>query len=162
MCYYQYRKCWSCWKRSWRGQEWLLVDLQTGPRQLEAPPILPILEMYFCPLFPQWELWDHLNSMWLNSAKVKVKVKSLSRVWLFAIPWTVAYQAPPSMGFSRQECWSGLLFPSPGDLPNSGIEPGSPALQANTLLSEPPGKPQVAQLLTLYKLIRVWSVGMEI
>ena len=67
---------------------------------------------------------------------------SLSRVRLFAIPWTVAYQAPPSMGFSRQECWSGLLFTSPGDLANPGIEPGSPALQADALLSEPPGKPK--------------------
>ena len=56
------------------------------------------------------------------------KVKSLSRVRLFAIPWTVAHQAPPSMRFSRQEYWSGLPFPSPGDLPNPGIEPGSPAL----------------------------------
>ena len=58
----------------------------------------------------------------------KVKVKSLSRVRLFATPWTVAYQAPLSMGFSRQEYWSGLPFPSPGDLPNPGIEPGSPVL----------------------------------
>ena len=56
------------------------------------------------------------------------KVKSLSRVRLFATPWTVAYQAPLSMGFSRQEYWSGLPFPSPGELPNSGIEPQSPAL----------------------------------
>ena len=56
-------------------------------------------------------------------------------------PWTVAYQAPPSMGFSRQEYWSGLAFPSPGDLPDPGIEPGSPALQTDALLSEPPGKP---------------------
>ena len=54
------------------------------------------------------------------------KVKSLSRVRLFVTPWTVAYQAPLSMGFSRQEYWSGLPFPSPGDLPNPGIEPGSP------------------------------------
>ena len=53
----------------------------------------------------------------------------------------MAYQAPLSMGFSRQECWSGLPYPSPGDLPNPGIKPGSPALQADTLLSEPPGKP---------------------
>ena len=59
---------------------------------------------------------------------VKVKVKSLSHVRLFATPWTVAYQAPQSMGFSRQEYWSGLPFPSSGDLPNPGIEPGSPAL----------------------------------
>ena len=52
-------------------------------------------------------------------------------------PWTVAYQAPPSMGFSRQGCWSGLPFPSPGELPDPGIEPGSPALQADALPSEP-------------------------
>ena len=54
-----------------------------------------------------------------------MKVKSLSHVQLFATPWTVAYQAPPSMGFSRQEYWSGLPFPSPGDLPDPEIEPGS-------------------------------------
>ena len=54
-----------------------------------------------------------------------MKVKSLSRVELFETPWTVAYQAPPSMGFSRQGYWSGLSFPSPGDLPDTGIEPGS-------------------------------------
>ena len=71
---------------------------------------------------------------------LKVKVKSLSRVQLFATPWIVAYQAPPSMGFSRQEYWSGLPFPSPGDLPDLGIEPGSPAFQADALTSEPPGK----------------------
>ena len=69
-----------------------------------------------------------------------VKVKSLSRVWLFATPWMVAYQAPWSMGFSRQEYWSGLPFPSPGDLPNPGTELGSPALQIDALPSEPPGK----------------------
>ena len=56
------------------------------------------------------------------------EVKSLSRVQLFATPWTVANQAPPSMEFSRQEYWSELPFPSPGDLPDPGIEPGSPAL----------------------------------
>ena len=67
-------------------------------------------------------------------------MKSLSHVRLFATQWTVAYQAPPSLGFSRQEYWSGLPFPSPGDLPNPGIEPGSPVLQADTLPSEPPGK----------------------
>ena len=55
-----------------------------------------------------------------------------------ATPWTVAYQASQSMGFSRQEYWSGLPFPSPGDLPDPGIEPGSPALQADGLPSEPP------------------------
>ena len=68
------------------------------------------------------------------------EVKSLSRVRLFATLWTVALQAPPSMGFSRQEYWSGLPFPSPGDLPDPGVEPRSPALQAEALTSEPPGK----------------------
>ena len=69
--------------------------------------------------------------------KVKVKVKSLNRVRLFATLWTVAHQAPLSMGFSRQEYWSGLPFPSPGDLPDPGIEPRFPALQADPLPSEP-------------------------
>ena len=69
---------------------------------------------------------------------LKFKVKSLSRVQLFATPWTVAYQAPPSMEFSRQEYWSGVPFPFPGNLPNPGIEPGSPTLQADALPSEPP------------------------
>ena len=76
--------------------------------------------------------------------KVKVKMKSLSRVRPFATLWTVAHQAPQSVGFSRQEYWSGLPFPSPGDLPNPGIEPRSPALQADALTSEPRG--------TIYKI----------
>ena len=56
-------------------------------------------------------------------------------------PWTVARQDPLSIEFSRQECWSGLSFPSPGDLPDPGNETGSPALQADSLPSVPPGKP---------------------
>ena len=70
-----------------------------------------------------------------------MKVKSLSGVQLFVTPWTIAHQAPPSMGFSRQEYWSGLTFPSPGHLPDPGTELGSPVLQADTLTSELPGKP---------------------
>ena len=69
-------------------------------------------------------------------------LESLSHVQLFVTPWTVAYQVPPSMEFSRQEYWSGLPLPSPGNLPNPGIEPGYPAVQADALLSEPRGKPQ--------------------
>ena len=69
-------------------------------------------------------------------------MKSLSRIQLFATPWTVAHQAPASMEFSRQEYWSGLSFPSPGDLPDPGMEPQSPALQADALPSEPPGNPK--------------------
>ena len=74
---------------------------------------------------------------------MKVKVKLLSCVQLFATPWTVALQAPPSIGFSRQEYWSGLPFPSPRDLPDPGIEPKSPTLQADALTSEPLGKSQM-------------------
>ena len=67
--------------------------------------------------------------------------QSLSCVQLFMTPWTIAYQAPLSMEFSRQEYWGELPFPSPGNFPNPGIKPGSPTLQADSLLSEPPGKP---------------------
>ena len=67
---------------------------------------------------------------------------SVSHVRFFATPRTVARQAPLSMGFSRQEYWSGLPFPPPGELLNSKIEPRSPALQADSLPSEPPGKPR--------------------
>ena len=70
-------------------------------------------------------------------------MKSLSCIRLFETPWTITYQAPLFMGFSRQEYWSGLPFPSPGDLPDPRIEPGFPTLQIDTLLSEPPGKPEL-------------------
>ena len=79
---------------------------------------------------------------YVSTKKVKVKVKSLSRVRLFATAWIAAYQAPPSTEFSRQVYWSGLPFPSPGDIPDPGIEPRSPTLQADALPSEPPGKPK--------------------
>ena len=65
------------------------------------------------------------------------------------LQWTVVYQAPLSMEFSRQEYWSGLPFPSPGDLPDPGIEPGSSTLLADSLPSEPPGKPKGYQILSL-------------
>ena len=90
--------------------------------------------------------------MW--KLKVKVKAKLLSRVQLFATPWTVAHQASPSMGFSRQEYWSGLPFPSPGDLPDPGIQPGSPALGADALTSEAPGKPGCLPLSFLQNLAK--------
>ena len=78
-----------------------------------------------------------------------LKVKLLSRVRLFATPRTVAYQAPQSMELSRQEYWSRLPSPSPGDLPNPAIEPRSPALQADALPPEPPEKP-LAEIVTLW------------
>ena len=76
------------------------------------------------------------------------KCWSLNLVQLFATPWAVTYQAPPSMGFSRQEYWSGVPFPSPGNHPNPRIKPRSPAWQADSLTSEPPGKPSKAETMT--------------
>ena len=71
----------------------------------------------------------------------------LSHVQFSVTPCTVAHQAPLSVGFSRQDYSSGLPFPSPGDLPNPGIKPGSPALQADSLPPEPSGKPRGIHLL---------------
>ena len=80
----------------------------------------------------------------MNSLYYEVCVDMLSRGHLFATPWTVVLQAPLSLGFSRQEYWSGLPFPAPGDLPNPGTEPVSPvspALAGQVFTTEPPGKP---------------------
>ena len=86
------------------------------------------------------DLWLWVSIFPALTFNMLVNVRSLSHVRLFATPWTIAYQAPPSMGFSRQEYWSGWPFPSPGDLPNPEIEPGSPALEADALPFEPPRK----------------------
>ena len=84
---------------------------------------------------------------------VKVRVKLLSRVRFFVTPWTLAWQALTSMGFSRQEYWSGLPCPPPGDLPYSGIKPRSPALRAESLPTEPPGKPKDPEAAQLFPLL---------
>ena len=74
----------------------------------------------------------------------------LSRVRLFATPWTTGHQAPLSMGFPREEYWSGLPFPSPGDLPNPEIKPSSPALAGRVFTTEPPGKPPCIHVACIY------------
>ena len=102
----------------------------SGNRSLQGNLLLPSIK----------ELTTFLLATHIKHLKA-LKVKSLSCVQLFATPWTIAYQGPLSTGFSRQEYWSGLQFPSPGNLPNQGIEPGSPSFQADALPSEPPGKP---------------------
>ena len=104
-------------------------------------------------LFTIWATREALERPWSE-------VKSLSRVQLFATPWTVAHQAPPSMGFSRQEYWSGLPFPSPGDLPEPGIKPRSPTLQAGALTSEPPGKPQKGPSFPQTKIMNIFKFEM--
>ena len=84
---------------------------------------------------------------WLSAHihTIKVKVKSLSHVWLFATPWNVAHQAPLSIGLSRQEYWSGLPFPPPGI---KSASPAAPALAAKFFNTEPPGKPKKRLLVT--------------
>ena len=92
------------------------------------------------------------------SLSIKLKVQSLSRVRLFVTLWTVAYQAPLSTAFSRQEYWSGVPFPSPEDLPDPGIEPRSPTLWADALSSEPPGKSFIVYKVSLYVSFNSWNV----
>ena len=96
-----------------------------------------------------------MNWKWIKFHQwlVKVKVNLLICARFFASSWTVPYQASQSMGFFRQEYWSWLPFPFPGDLPDPGIEPRSPALQADALLSEPPGKPFLAEWCRINFLI---------
>ena len=104
------QKCWFL------AQQTHSLSPQTGPESCSEIKAVPVSPRYSLKLLP------------------RTKMKLLSRVRLFATPWIVAYQAPPSMEFSRKEYWSGLSFPFPGDLPNPGIEPGSPALQAHAYL----------------------------
>ena len=98
--------------------------------------------------YSQYSMTNHNGKTW------KIiwvsKCKSLSCVGFFVTPWTIAYQAPLSIGFSRQECWSGQPFPSSGDLPNPGIKPRSPASQTDSLTSELLGKPRK----TIYMYIK--------
>ena len=113
-----------------RNLKW--VAISSG--DLPNPGIKPRSPYIAGRFFTVWVTREALYYAW---------VKSLSRVRLFATPWTIAHQAPPSTEFSREEYWRGLSFPSPGDLPDPGIEPRSPALQADTLPSEPQGKYRV-------------------
>ena len=85
-----------------------------------------------------WEKWGMWPIIALGTQKVSVRRSVVP--WVSPNPWTVAHQAPLSMGFSRQGCWSGLPSTSSGDLPAPGIKPRSPALEVNSLLSDPSGK----------------------
>ena len=97
------------------------------------------------PLLGPTATWLHHLSFWGSKSlcEALVVVQALSRVWLFVTPWTVACQAPLSMVFARQEYWSGLPFPTPGDLPDPGVELESPALAGWFFTAEPPRKPSM-------------------
>ena len=106
----------SCW--AYRKEKFILLSQSLSIK--EEPPGNLSLAWIYLDWVCQWVKW-----------------KSLSRIWLFATPWTIQ-----CMEFSRPEYWTGWPFPSPGDLPNPGIEPRSPALQADSLPAEPQGKPR--------------------
>ena len=115
-----------------------------SPGGLPDPGIVPASRVPLAVAGEPWPL-HYLGSPGVNSeSENESEVAQSCR--LYATPWTVARQAPLSMGFSRQEYWSGLPFPSLGDLPEPGIEPGSPTLQADALPSEPPGNSRFSQI----------------
>ena len=124
------------------AHEWFQPGLPWSPPPLQAGSA-------WCPVTKLTVLPRELSQKVVKDLKVPDCFSSSSLSVLscsvvsdsFVTPWTVTDQAPPSLGFSRQEYWSGLPFPSPGDLPNPGIEPRSPALQVESLPSGPPGKP---------------------
>ena len=140
-----------CWRRllrvPWtarRSNQSVLKEI--NPKYSLEELMLKLKLQYFGHLL--WIADSLEKTLMLGKMKAGGEVKWSEAKWSrsvvsdSAIPWTVAYHAPPSLGFSRQDYWSGLPFPSPGDLPNPGIEPGSPVLQADALPSEPPGKSQ--------------------
>ena len=121
---------WCVWEPCLWNHEWASFEGRRGTKPAENG-IYSVINSSF---FHDWSTDILFFSNFGN-----VNVNLLVRVWLFATPWTVARLAPQSMGFSRQEYWSGLPFPSPGDLPDPWIEPRSPTLQADTSPSEPQG-----------------------
>ena len=122
--FFHFKLCYCCCYKSLQSCL-TLCDPKDG-----SPPGSPV------PGILQARTLEWVAISFSNAWKWKVEVKSLSHVWLLATPWTAAHQAPPSMGFSRQEYWSGVPLPSPilslADLSNSWMEPGSPALQADS------------------------------
>ena len=116
------------------------------PQFLSASP-------YWCLKSVSRQTYRFWHQVWF--CIVSSVMLSLSRVQLFAIPWTVVRQAPLSMGVFRQEYWSGLPFPSPEDLPNPGIEPRSPALQADSLPFEPQGSPLILDKHNLFSIKQI-------
>ena len=119
---------------------WRLIQLEFTQKHFFFQNILiivnrcgPKFSVCLFDWFLVWQLVDVSSYSWSTHEKWSC----FSRFWLFATPWTIACQAPPCMGFSKQEHWSGLPFPSPVDLPDPGIKSGSPSVQADALPFEP-------------------------
>ena len=121
--------------------------LTTGPPGNSPPFLIYISVIYFqqnvcisSNIIVCFGLLFMLGYCYISKQCLLLLCQLLGRVWLFGTPWTIAHQPPLSMGFSRQQYWSGLPFLSPGDLPDPGIKPGCLALQADSLPSKPPGE----------------------
>ena len=136
-----------CWRTLWGGHQRVPVQ----PLQLWGQPGLHPAHQRLPVRLPQHLHWwaeplsscpSHSASRWGGGSSEETRpcMTHPSPKGSSSSPWTMARLVPLSMGFSKQEYWSGLLFPSPGDLPDPGIKPGSLALQADSLPSEPPGK----------------------
>ena len=121
---------------AWQAMVHRAAKSQTQLKQLSTHEYLVQMRKHLTGTFPKW-----LNQDTETLYKPESESEVAQSCPTLCNPWTVAHQAPRSMGFSRQEYWSGVPLPSPGDLPHRGIELGSPALQADALTSEPPGKP---------------------
>ena len=115
--------------------QWVAISFSRGSSQ---PKDQTRISYVSC--IGRWIFFLPLSHMGSRQGGELVCAQSFSHVWLFVTPWTVAHQAPLSMEFSGQEYWNGLLFPTPGDLPDSGIKLGCLALQAVSLPFEPQGK----------------------
>ena len=131
-CWWKYKIFQLLWKTVWQFLKMLNIELPYDP----AIPLLCIQPRETIP-------YVHTQTCtWIFRTVLFILLSHFSHVRLCATLWTVDHPAPLSMGFSRQEYWSGLPFPSPGDLPDPGIKPRSPTLQADSLPSEPLGKPR--------------------
>ena len=117
-----------------------LPGMKSGRNQVQISMSPLPLESYSLGLFSPGTSCDKIWIIIYQKFLVTQSDLLVILVWLFATPWTVAHQAPLSMEFSRQQYWSGLLYPSPEDCPDPGIKTRSPTLQADSLPSEPPGK----------------------
>ena len=126
------------------------IDLPVDFSAFICPIVLSTTLIDFSMRVSKNYIWtEEFSGFWLvaseNTLLACMHARSLSCVWLFLTPWTVAGQAPLSMGFSRHEYWSGLPFHPLGDLPDPGIRPASPvslALASGFFAAEPPGKPK--------------------
>ena len=131
--------------RNWfRKLQWKHKDSDTQKEEKSIKCIKQLVSS--ADAWGPFPLEAHEETVWIECQNLRACSCHFSRVWIFAILWTVTLHTLLSMGFSRQEYWSGLQFPSPGDLTDPGIEPGSHALQADFLPSELPGKFQMVKV----------------